>query len=171
MIFIKKGDKPLSIRQATHRGLQLFENEKPFFLREEGVLTQDPEYMAWAGQWLADNQVNSANNLFNHQLVAYRKAVARLAQYEVANGRTEVTEEVSTFTSDEEGNEIFETVVVSPAIDPVPAQVEVSTYNEETGTETLTMITNPLIEADNTERSTAMYILSQIPQEVIDDEG
>jgi len=97
-----------------------------------------------------------------------RSAVARLAQYKVADGRPEITEEQPTGEYDEEGNEITETVVVQTAIDPVEPTVEQPVYDDEgnqTGTET---VTNPLIVADEAERAAAQAVIDQTPQEVKD---
>ena len=167
-VFIQKGDAPLSYRQAVKRGLRHFEAEKAYWQREQGLVESDPEYMAWASQWVQDNLVNEANNLFNHQLDDYRKAVARLAQYIVADGRPELTEEQPTGQFDEQGNEVTETVVIQTAIDPVEPTVEQPVYDEDgnqTGTET---VTNPLIVQDEAERAAAQAVIDGTPQEVRD---
>jgi len=167
-VFIQKGDAPLSYRQATKRGKRLLDAQKQQWQREQGIVENDPEYQAWAEGWIADNVVNAANNLFNHQLHAYRKATARLSQYLVADGRPELTEEQPTGEYDEEGNEITETVVVQTAIDPVEPTVEQPVYDDEgnqTGTET---VTNPLIVADEAERAEAQAVVDATPQEVKD---
>src|SRR6056297_590554 len=167
-VFIHKGDPPMSRRQAIKRGLRHFNAEKAYWEREQGIVESDPDYQAWATQWVADNVVNAENNLFNNQLTAYRKATARLDQYKVADGRPEITEEQPTGEYDEEGNEITETVVVQTAIDPVEPTVEQPVYDDEgnqTGTET---VTNPLIVADEAERAEAQAVIDQTPQEVKD---
>lgn len=167
-VFIQKGDAPMSYRQAIKRGLRHFNAEKAYWQREQGIVEGDPDYQAWADQWIADNLVNEANNLFNHSLHNYRQAVARLAQYKVAEGRPEITEEQPTGEYDDEGNEIMETVVVQTAIDPVEPTVEQPVYDDEgnqTGTET---VTNPLIVADEAERAEAQAVVDGTPQEVKD---
>lgn len=80
MIFIGKGDAPMSVAQAINRGLAHYDAEKALYLRETGIVTGDPAYIAWAEQWLADNVINGQNNQFNHALAAYRAALARLAR-------------------------------------------------------------------------------------------
>lgn len=80
MIFIHRGDAPMSVAQAVNRGLAHYDAEKALYVRETGLVTGDPAYIAWAEQWLADNVINGQNNQFNHALAAYRAAVARLAQ-------------------------------------------------------------------------------------------
>ena len=86
-VFIQKGDKPLTAVQATQRGVRLFESQLAQWQREMGILLQDPAYVAWAQQWVADNVINEENNQFNVQLYTYNGAVERLAQYRVADGR------------------------------------------------------------------------------------
>lgn len=167
-VFIQKGDAPMSRRQAIKRGLRHFNVEKAYWEREQGIVEGDLEYQAWATQWVSDNVVNAANNLFNHQLAAYRAALARLARYRVADGRAEVWEDQPTGEYDEEGNEIMESVLVQTAIDPLDANVEQPVYDDEgnqTGTET---VPNPLIVADEAERTAAQAIVEGTPQEVMD---
>jgi len=168
-VFIHKGDAALSRRQAIKRGLRHFNAEKAYWEREQGIVEGDPDYQAWATQWVADNVVNAENNLFNNQLTAYRKATARLDQYKVADGRPEITEEQPTGEYDEEGNEITEAVVVQTAIDPVEPTVEQPVYDPETGEQTGTeTVTNPLIVKDEAERAAAQAVIDQTPQEVKD---
>ena len=167
-VFIHKGDSPMSRRQAIKRGLRHFNAEKAYWEREQGIVESDPDYQAWATQWIADNVVNAENNLFNNQLAAYRKAVARLEQYKVAEGRPEITEQQPTGEYDEEGNEIMETAVVQTAIDPVEPTVEQAVYDDEgnqTGTD---IVTNPLIVEDEGERASAQAVIDGTPQEVKD---
>ena len=167
-VFIHKGDSPMSRRQAIKRGLRHFNAEKAYWEREQGIVESDPDYQAWATQWVADNVVNAENNLFNNQLAAYRKAVARLEQYKVAEGRPEIAEQQPTGEYDEEGNEITETVVVQTAIDPVEPTVEQAVYDDEgnqTGTD---IVTNPLIVEDEGERASAQAVIDGTPQEVKD---
>jgi hypothetical protein len=169
MIFINKGDAPLEVRQAIKRGVQHFNAQRPQWQREQGIVTEDPAYQAWAAQWVADNEVNTTNNLFNHQLAAYRKYQARLAQYVLSEGRPEITEVMDTGEFDEEGQPITETVVVQTAIDPLPAEIEQIVTDPETGEQTGTeMVPNPLIVQDMTERATAAAIISSLPQDVKD---
>jgi hypothetical protein len=167
-VFIKKGDEPMSRRQAIKRGLRHFNAEKAYWEREQGIVEGDREYQAWATQWVADNVVNAENNLFNNQLAEYRKATTRLSQYKVAEGRQEVYEDQPTGEHDEEGNEVMEPVLVQTAIDPVESTVEQPVYDDEgnqTGTE---VVTNPLIVQDENERAVAQAVIDATPQEVKD---
>ena len=196
-VFIQKGDAPLSVRQATKRGMAYVAAE----LAQAGARTGDEEllrviphadlpprlaavvqalghvsYEAFALGWEADNLINGANNLFNHQLADYRAAQARLARYRLADGRPEVTDEQQAI--DEQGQPVFdeatgepvmETVVVQAAIDPLPAEVEQPIYDEVTGEQTGTeMVPNPEIVRDDAERAAAQAVVDDTPAEVIE---
>ncbi|MDV4144370.1 hypothetical protein [Shimia sp. FJ5] len=195
-VFIKKGDAPLSVRQATKRGMAYVAAE----LAQAGARTGDEEilrvipqenlparlldvvkalghvsYEAFALGWEADNLVNGANNLFNHQLAAYRAAQARLARYRLADGRPEVTEERQVI--DEQGTPLFheatgeplmETVVAQAAIDPIPMEIDQPLYDETTGEQTGSiMVPNPDAERDDEQRTAAQTVIDQTPAEVI----
>jgi len=109
---------------------------------------------------------------FAQQLAAYKTATARLAQYIVSVGRTEVVE--SQATGEQVWNEdtqkmqdVMHEVVVQTAIEPVPATVEQTTYDEE-GNGTTSTITNPLITTDVAERAAAKSVVDATPQAVKD---
>jgi len=109
---------------------------------------------------------------FAQQLAAYRTATARLAQYIVADGRTEVVESQATgeqvWNEDtQEMQDVMHEVVVQTAIEPVPATVEQTTYDEE-GNGTTSTITNPLITTDVAERAAAQSVVDATPQAVKD---
>lgn len=178
-VFIEKGDAPLSERQAKERGVRIFDAEKQQWQREQGIVEDDPEYKAWAAQWVADNKINAANNYFNHQLAAYEKAVLRLSLVEKAKGRAAipaVTEDRQVW--DHEKNELVtEQVVISPetpAVAPLKAKKnKVPFYNIEKeawdGTcEILDPATVAALEKDATERAEAQEVIDNTPQEVID---
>ena len=196
-VFIQKGDAPLSVRQATKRGMAHVAAE----LAQAGARTGDEEllrviphndlpprlavvvqalghvsYAAYALGWEADNLVNGEHNLFNHQLMVYQAAQARLARYRLVDGRPEVTDEQQAI--DEQGQPVFdetngepviETVVVQAAIDPLPAEVERPAYDEETGEQTGTeMVPNPEIVRDDAERTAAQAVVNDTPADVIE---
>lgn len=196
-IFIKKGDAPLSVRQATKRGMAHVAAE----LAQAGARTGDEEllrviphadltprlaavvqalghvsYQAYALGWEADNLVNGEHNLFNHQLAAYREAQSRLARYRLADGRPEITEELQAIDhlgqpmfDETNGEPVMETVVVQAAIDPLPAEVERPIYDEVTGEQTGTeMVSNPEIVRDEAERADARAVVDETPAEVIE---
>ena len=194
-VFIKKGDAPLSVRQATKRGMAHVAAE----LAQAGARTGDEEllrvipqetlparlldvvkalghvsYEAFALGWEADNLVNGANNLFNHQIAAYRAAQARLTGYRLAEGRPEVTEERQVI--DELGNPLFheatgkplmELVVVQEAIDPIPMEIDQLIYDEATGEPTGSItVSNPETDRDDEERAAAQTVVDNTPAEV-----
>jgi hypothetical protein len=120
----------------------------------------------------ADLQAAADEKQFNQQLAAYRVAVARLAQYIVANGRAEVTEMQPTGEQvwDENTNEmvdVMQDVITVTAIEAVEATIEFTEYDEE-GTATTSTIENPLITQDNLERAAAQAIVDATPQPVKD---
>ncbi len=120
-----------------------------------------------------------AQALFDYQLAEYTKAVARLDQYQVANGREQVTEILDgpdqlldsdgVRRYDSDGNPVYEQVevIIVTAIDPVDAAVEQTTYDDQ-GVATTTTIENPLITTDNAERAAAQTIVDTTPQSVKD---
>ena len=113
--------------------------------------------------------------LFDHQLQEYTKAIARLAQYVVADGREEVTESRATgerILNEETGeiDDVMADVVTFPSIEPVDATitrtVQSDDLNEDSTEET---IENPLITKDNAERAVAQAVVDATPQPVIDE--
>jgi hypothetical protein len=196
-VFIQKGDAPLSVRQATKRGMAHVAAE----LAQAGARTGDEEllrviphadltprlaavvqalghvsYQAYALGWEADNLVNGELNLFNHQLAAYREAQSRLARYRLADGRPEITEELQAIDhlgqpvfDETNGEPVMETVVAQAAIDPLPAEVERPIYDEVTGEQTgAKMVSNPEIVRDEAERADARAVVDETPAEVIE---
>lgn len=166
-VFIQKGDQFMTYRQATKRGRRMFDAQKQQYEREEGLVTESQEYKDWANQWILDNQVNTENNLFNLDLLRYRRALKRLEQYRLAMGRAEVTEQQETGEFDENGEPLTETVVVVQAVEPLEAFVEQPVYDdagEQTGVES---VPNPLIEKDDAERAEAQATIDATPIEVV----
>jgi hypothetical protein len=118
-----------------------------------------------------DLQAAADAKQFEQQSVAYKEAKARLEQYQLSVG---VPESIETIVIGEEWNaetgemqDVTETIV-TPAIEPLEATVEVTTYNPETGTSTTETIENPLITKDNAERAAAQAIIDSTPQAVKD---
>ena len=162
-VFIKKGDAPLTVRQAQEKGLRLYNSELAGWKRERGIVLKDPEYLAFAEGWDADNVINTENNIFNNQLAAYRAAVARLAQYALEEGRAAVFADEWTGEFDPEtGEELTERREVSPAIDPLP--IEISEIDPETGA--AVMVLNPAVAADRAERAAAQAVIDATPDPV-----
>ena len=123
----------------------------------------------------------AAEWLFAKQLADYTTAVARLAQYQVALGREEVTEMQDTPEQqvdddgmpvwDEEGNPVYvqEEVITVTAIEPVEPTVERTVYNEDDpmAEPTVETIENPLITQDNAERADAQAVVDATPEAVV----
>lgn len=122
----------------------------------------------------ADLQSAADAKQFNQQKNDYVTAKARLSQYEVANGRAEVTEDVVVGQEWDEESEAFvdvtETVVTQKAIDPVEATVTVVVPNSEDPMlpSTEETIENPLITKDKEERASAQAVVDATPQSVKD---
>ena len=109
---------------------------------------------------------------FAQQLQSYTTAIARLAQYVIADGRTEVVESLPTGEQvwneeTEQLDDLIADVVTVTAIDPVDATIE-QTTNDEDGLSITTTIENPLITQDNAERAEAQAVVDTTPQAVID---
>ncbi len=107
---------------------------------------------------------------FREQLAAYTQAVARLAQYVLADGREEVREMQPTgeVVFDEETMEsmdVMHEVIVVSAVEPLEPTVEITDYNLD-GEPTVTVIENPDITLDNFERTEAQAILDATPNAV-----
>lgn len=191
MIFIHRGDAPLSIRQATQRGTQIVARELSAAGARAGdetifgatlhenlpdrliaVLAQLPgnpsTYAEYAAQWEIENQTNSANNLFNHLLAAYKKASARLSAYRLADGQAEVVEQQETGEFDDQGELITMPIVVKRSIEPLPAQIEQAAYDDAGNALEPVMVDNPAIVKDDQDRAIAAGTIAQIPQAVID---
>jgi hypothetical protein len=195
-VFIQKGDAPLSVRQATKRGMSFVASDLALAGARRGdeellrVIPHDNlparlldvvqalghvSYEAFALGWEADNFVNGEHNLFNHQLVAYRAAQARLVRYRLAVGRAEITAEQQAL--DEQGQPVFnqttgepvmEGVVVQAVVDPLPEEIEQLVYEETTGEQTGTiMVPNPEVVRDDAERAAAQAVIDSTPVDVI----
>jgi hypothetical protein len=109
---------------------------------------------------------------FAQQLESYTTAIARLAQYVIADGRTEVVESLPTGEQvwneeTEQLDDLIADAITVTAIDPVDATIE-QTTNDEDGLSITTTIENPLITQDNAERAEAQAVVDTTPQAVID---
>lgn len=113
-----------------------------------------------------------ATALAEYQLEEYTTATARLAQYVLSVGRTEVIETRAAFDqvyNEETGemDDVMTDFITVSAIDALDATVEVTTYNDQ-GVATTTTVENPLITQDNAERAAAQAIVDSTPQSVKD---
>ena len=167
MIFVTKGDAPLTEAQI-HRTTQAYiERDWPAWKRERAMRTNDEALNTYMDGVSADTDVNRELNTFNQQIVDFKAAEARLEQYQVELGREEVRAQVPTgeITIDEETGEeveVTEERVIVEAIDPLPAEVEVTTINEN-GEEVTETIPNPEIAKDREERAAAQAVVDGTP--------
>ena len=123
----------------------------------------------------AELQAAADEKRFNQQLAAYRVAVARLAQYVVADGRPEVREMQPTgeqvFNEETmEMEDVMHEVITVTAIEPVEPTVTRLVYSEDDpmAEPTEETIENPLITTDNAERAAAQAVVDATPQAVMD---
>jgi len=116
------------------------------------------------------------NWMFNKQLREYVAALERLEHYILSEGRPEIRENVVISTEEiwnEETGEIetietTEEVITQTSIEPLPATVETTETNIETGETTTTTIPNPAIVQDEAERTAAQEVVDSTPQAIID---
>ena len=163
--FVAKGDLPLTPAQLEKRAQTCIKRSWPEQNREQSIRKGDGLFDAFMVDFSADHAVNTANNTFNHQLAEYRKASARLAQYRLADGKPEQAFEEPTGEYDADGNEVMHTWTVA-AIEPLPAEVEETTY-DDLGNATTAMVPNPAIVQDDAERASAQAVVDATPQDVV----
>ena len=108
---------------------------------------------------------------FAQQVEAYKEAKARVAQYQLSVGVPESTQTITTGMQEwnEEAGEMQDVTetIVTPAIEPLEATVEETTYDFDTDTSTTSTVANPLIVKDNEERAAAQAIIDATPGPVI----
>jgi len=127
----------------------------------------------FANEISAELQAAADEKLFNQQLADYRVAVARLAQYIVADGREEVTEMQPTgeqvFNEETmEMEDVMHEVITVTAIEPVEATVTRMVYSEDMDAEPVEeTIENPVITTDVAERAEAQATVDATPAEVV----
>ena len=118
-----------------------------------------------------DLQTAADAKQFAQQVEAYKVAKARVAQYQLSVGVPESSETIVTGEAwNEEAFEmqdVTETIVI-PAIEPLEATVEVTTYDIETDTSSTDTVANPLIVKDDEERAAAQAVIDSTPQPVKD---
>ena len=164
-IFVTKGDLPLTPAQLEKRAQKHIKRVWSDQAREKSIRLADGAFDAFMTSFSANHDVNLTNNTFNWQLDEYRKATARLAQYVLADGRSEVWEDQPTGEYDDEGNEVMESMLVQAAVDALDATVEVTTYDVD-GNETIETVANPLIVEDEAGRAAAQSIVDGTPDDV-----
>ena len=174
MIFVNKGDKPLSATQLEKRAQKYITRAFSPQAREESIRKEDGLFNGFMAEFSQDHSVNVENNTFNHQLVAYKNAVARLEKHVLLDGQVEVRGMMPTgeqvFNEDTmEMEDVLEEVVVKPAIEPVEEFVEVTVYGDDLEAEpTVEQVRNPIVEQDEEERAMAQSVIDSTPQAVKD---
>jgi hypothetical protein len=174
MIFVNKGDKPLTANQLEKRAQKYITRTFPVQRREESIRKDDGAFNDFMTQFSADHAVNVENNTFNHQLKAYREALARLEKYVLLDGQEEVREMQPTgeqVFNEESGEmeDVLEEVVVKQAIDPVEEFIEVVVYSDDPEAEpTVEQQRNPVVVQDEAEREQAQAVVDATPQAVKD---
>ena len=122
----------------------------------------------------ADLQAAADEKKFNQQLADYRAATARLAQYVVADGRSEVREMQPTgeqVWNEETGemDNVMHEVITVTAIEPVEPTVTRMVYSDDMDAEpTEETIENPLITTDVAERTAAQAVVDATPAAVVE---
>ncbi len=170
--FIEKGDLPFTDAQLQKRTQALIDRDWPEWKRERSIRLGDGEFNTYMEQAATDTTVNRRDNTFNEQLVAYRKATARLAQCIIADGREELTEMQPTGEQvwneeTDEMEDVMHEVVVQTAVEPVEPTVEQTVYSDDFEAEpTVETVTNPLIVADEAERASAQAVVDGTPDAV-----
>ena len=164
-VFVTKGDAPLSDEQISSRNQAYINRDWPEWKRERSIRMADNAFNVYMATVATDTDTNRANNTFNWQLVEYRKAIARLAQYRLADGKPEQTFSEPTGEYDADGNEVMHTWTVA-AIEPLPAEVEETTY-DDLGNATTAMVPNPAIVQDDAERAAAQAAVDATPDDVV----
>jgi hypothetical protein len=174
MIFVNKGDKPLTATQLEKRAQKYITRSFPTQRREESIRKEDGEFNTFMESFSANHAVNVENNTFNHQLVAYKNAVARLEKHILLDGQAEVREmqptgeQVFNETTGEM-EDVLEEVVVKQAIDPVEEFIEVTVYSDDPEAEpTVEQQRNPVVIQDEAEREQAQAVVDATPQAVKD---
>jgi len=128
----------------------------------------------FTGDIPTDLQAAADAKQFAQQLEAYKTATARLAQYVVSIGRTEVTESQATGEKvwDEDKDEMVDVmhdVITVTAVEAVEATVTRTVYSDDMEAEpTEETIENPLITTDVAERTAAQAVVDATPQPVKD---
>ena len=128
----------------------------------------------FTGDIPTDLQAAADAKQFAQQLSDYKTATARLAQYVVSAGRTEVTESQPTGEQvwDEDKDEMVDVmhdVITVTAVEAVEATVTRLVDSDDMDAEpTEETIENPLITTDVAERTAAQAVVDATPQPVKD---
>jgi hypothetical protein len=174
MIFVNKGDAPLTANQLEKRAQKYITRAFPVQRREESIRKDDGAFNDFMTQFSSDHAVNVENNTFNHQLVAYKNAVARLEKHVLLDGQAELREMQPTgeqVFNEETGEmeEVLAEIVVKREIEPVEEFIEVTVYSDDPEAEpTVEQQRNPVVIQDEAEREQAQAVVDATPQAVKD---
>lgn len=174
MIFVNKGDKPLTANQLEKRAQKYITRSFPTQRREESIRKEDGAFNDFMTQFSSDHAVNVENNTFNYQLKAYNEAVARLEKHILLDGQVEVREMQPTgeqVFNEESGEmeDVLQEVVVNQEIEPVEEFIEVTVYSDDPEAEpTVEQQRNPVVVQDEAEREQAQAVVDGTPQAVKD---
>ena len=156
----------------VYRSFTVGETSEYKALREDVITNAGAALDVDVPDWL---QEDADQTLFDRQLADYRVAVARLAQYVVADGRAEVTEMQPTgeqVFNEETGEmeDVMHEVITVTAIEPVEPTVTHMVYSEDdpVAEPVEETIENPLITTDVAERTAAQATVDATPQPVKD---
>jgi hypothetical protein len=161
-------DIPTSIQKDTSTSIPIDPANSDYQRVLDDIIEQGAD--CFEGDISEDLQTAADAKQFAQQVEAYKVAVDRLSQYQLSVG---VPESSETIVLRQEWNEEAEEMqdvtetIVTPAIEPLDATVEVTTQelDEEPVT---TTVANPLIVKDDEERAAAQTIIDNTPQEVQD---
>ena len=150
-------------------GIPLAEGNSDYQRVLDDIIEQGAD--CFDGDIPTDLQTAADAKQFAQQVEAYKLAKARVAQYQLSVGVPESTQTMNTGMQewDEEAMEMQDVTetIVTPAIEPLDATVEVTTQELDQEPVTTT-IDNPLIVTDDAERDAAQLIIDNTPQEVKD---
>ena len=134
----------------------------------DALIEQNADY--FEGDIPEDLQTAADAKLFSQQAADYRTATARIAQYILSVGRSEVTESLPTgeqVWNEEtfEMDDVMADVITQTEIEPLEATVEVTTYAMD-GDPVTETVANPLIVTDVEERTAAQAVIDNTPAPV-----
>lgn len=161
---IIKGQPAMTPGQLQRRIWAFMDREWPQAYRERDYLA----YEAWK-EGMKDTLAEAeANFIFNYKLDMYRRATDRLSRYLLSEGQSLLTDQRGTGIIDPDtGEEIMEEIVIRSEIEPLPDEIEQTTYDED-GNPITELVPNPAIVADLQERADAQSVIDAIPKEVKD---
>ena len=150
-------------------GIPLAEGNSDYQRVLDDIIEQGAD--CFEGDIPASLQAAADAKQFAQQVEAYKMAKARVSQYQLSVGVPESSETIVTGQAwNEEAMEMQDVTetIVTPAIEPLEATVEETTYDFDTGTSSTATVANPVIVKDNEERAAAQAVIDATPQPVKD---